>query len=79
MDDLTLFNTDHRIIPSCTKSVRVLYKRQKRKRLKPEDVTLLEHRGRGQGVAVTSSNKTNYFVFSLHIFSKITLVFNSII
>ena len=29
MDDLTLFNADHRIILSCTKSVRALFERQK--------------------------------------------------
>ena len=29
MDDLTLFNSDHRIILSCTKSVRVLFEREK--------------------------------------------------
>ena len=39
MDDLTLFNSDHRIILSCTKSVRVLFERKKRNRLKPQDVT----------------------------------------
>ena len=38
MDDLTLFNSDHRIILSCTKSVRVLFERKKRNRLKPQDV-----------------------------------------
>ena len=39
MDALTLFNTDHRIILSCTKSVRVLFERRKSNRLKPQDVT----------------------------------------
>ena len=39
MDDLTLFNSDHRIILSCTKSVRVLFERKKSNRLKPQDVT----------------------------------------
>ena len=38
MDDLTLFNSDHRIILSCTKSVRVLFERRKSNRLKPQDV-----------------------------------------
>ena len=38
MDDLTLFNSDHRIILSCTKSVRVLFERKKSNRLKPQDV-----------------------------------------
>ena len=41
MDDLTLFNSDHRIILRCTKSVRVLFERKKRNRLKPQDVKLL--------------------------------------
>ena len=40
MDALTLFNSDHRIILSCTKSVRVLFERKKRNRLKPQDVRL---------------------------------------
>ena len=39
MDALTLFNSDHRIILSCTKSVRVLFERKKSNRLKPQDVT----------------------------------------
>ena len=39
MDALTLFNSDHRIILSCTKSVRVLFERRKSNRLKPQDVT----------------------------------------
>ena len=39
MDALTLFNSDHRIILSCTKSVRVLFERRKSKMLKPQDVT----------------------------------------
>ena len=39
MDALTLFNSDHRIILSCTKSVRVLFKRKESNRLKPQDVT----------------------------------------
>ena len=34
MNDMTLFNSDHRIILSCTKSVRVLFER-----LKLQDVT----------------------------------------
>ena len=38
MDALTLFNSDHRIILSCTKSVRVLFARRKN-RLKPQDIT----------------------------------------
>ena len=39
MDDLILFNADHRIILSCTKSVRVLSERQKSKKRKPQCVT----------------------------------------
>ena len=39
MDDLTLFNADHHIILSCTKSVRVLFERQKSKRIKPQDIS----------------------------------------
>ena len=38
MDDLTLFNSDHRIILSCTKSVRVLFERKKSNMLKSQDV-----------------------------------------
>ena len=39
MDDLTLFNSNHRIILSCTKSVMVLFERKKCNRLKPQDIT----------------------------------------
>ena len=39
MDAMTLFNSDQRIILSCTKSVRVLFERRKSNRLKPQDVT----------------------------------------
>ena len=39
LDGLALFNTDHGIILSCTKSVRVLFERQKSKRLNPQDIT----------------------------------------
>ena len=38
MDVLTLFNSDHRIILSCTKSIRVLFERRKSNRIKPQDV-----------------------------------------
>ena len=34
-----MFNSDHRIILSCTKSVRVLFERRKSNRLKPQNVT----------------------------------------
>ena len=39
LDKLTVFNADHRIILSCTKSVRVLFERRKSKKLKPQDVS----------------------------------------
>ena len=52
MDALTLFNSDHRIILSCTKSVRVLFKRRKRNWLKPQDVTY-----NGQVIPSSSSVK----------------------
>ena len=52
MDALTLFNSDHRIIPSCTKSVRVLFERRKSNRLKPQDVTY-----KGQVIPSSSSAK----------------------
>ena len=52
MDALTLFNSDHRIILSCTKSVRVLFERKKSNRLKPQDVT-----NNGQVIPSSSSVK----------------------
>ena len=52
MDDLTLFNSNHRIILSCTKSVRVLFERKKSNRLKPQDVTY-----NGQVIPSSSSVK----------------------
>ena len=52
MDALTLFNSDHRIILSCTKSVRVLFERRKSNRLKPQDVTY-----NGQVIPSSSSVK----------------------
>ena len=39
LDKLTVFNADHRIILSCTKSVRVLFERRKSKKLKLQDVS----------------------------------------
>ena len=39
LDKLTVFNADHRIILSCTKSVRVLFESRKSKKLKPQDVS----------------------------------------
>ena len=52
MDDLTLFNADHRIILRCTKSVKVLFERQKNKMLKPQDITY-----NGQVIPSSSSVK----------------------
>ena len=52
MDALTLFNSDHRIILSCTKSVRVLFERRKSNRLKAQDVTC-----NGQVIPSSSSIK----------------------
>ena len=52
MDALTLFNSDHRIILCCTKSVRVLFERRKTNRLKPQDVTY-----NGQAIPSSSSVK----------------------
>ena len=52
MDALTLFNCDHRIILSCTKSVRVLFERRQSNRLKPQDVTY-----NGQVIPSSSSVK----------------------
>ena len=37
MDDLGLFNSNHRIILRCTKSIKVLFERKKSNRLKPQD------------------------------------------
>ena len=51
-DDLTLFNSNHRIILSCTKSVRVLFERKKSNRLKPQDITY-----NGQVIPSSSSVK----------------------
>ena len=52
LDALTLFNSDHRIILSCTKSVRVLFERRKSNRFKPQDVTY-----NGQVIPSSSSVK----------------------
>ena len=52
MDALTLFNSDHRIILSCTKSIRVLFERRKSNRLKPQDVAY-----NGQVIPSSSSVK----------------------
>ena len=53
LDALTLFNSDHRIILSCTKSVRVLFERKKSNRLKPQDVTY-------DGQVIPSSSPVNF-------------------
>ena len=52
MDALTLFNSDHRIIQSCTKSVMVLFERRKSNRLKPQHVNY-----NGQVIPSSSSVK----------------------
>ena len=52
IDDLILFNSDHRIILSCTKSVRLLFEKKKSNRLKPQDVTY-----NGQVIPSSSSVK----------------------
>ena len=52
LDKLTFFNADHRIILSCTKSVRVLFERRKSKELKPQDVSY-----NGQVIPVSTSVK----------------------
>ena len=39
LDKLTVFNADHRMILSCTKSFRVLFERRNSKKLKPQDVS----------------------------------------
>ena len=52
MDALALFNSDHCIIVSYTKSVRVLFERRKSNRLKPQDVTY-----NGHGIPSSSSVK----------------------
>ena len=52
MDALTLCSSDHRIILSYTKSVRVLFERRKSNRLKPQDVTY-----NGQVIPSSSSVK----------------------
>ena len=57
MDALTLFNSDHRIILSCTKSVRVLFERRKGNRLKPQDVT-------NNGQVIPSSSSVKFFVIT---------------
>ena len=52
MDDLALFNFDHRIILSCTKSIGMLFERKNSNRLKPKDVTY-----NGQVIPSSSSVK----------------------
>ena len=67
MDALNLFNSAHRIILSCTKSVRVLFERRNSNRLKPQDVTY-----NGQ-VIPSSSSSVNF----LGIFFDSALTFRS--
>ena len=54
LDKLTVFNGDHRIILSCTKSVRVLFKRRKSKKLKPQDVSY-------NGQVIPASTSVKFF------------------
>ena len=52
------FNADHRIILSCTKSVRVLFERRKSKKLKPQDVSY-----NGQVIPASTSVKFLGIIF----------------
>ena len=52
-DKLAVFNADHRIILSCTKSVRVLFERRKSKKLKPQDVSY-------NGQVIPASTSVNF-------------------
>ena len=65
---LTLFNSDHRIILSCTKSVRMLFERRKSNRLKPQDVTYS-----GQVIPSSSSVKFLDITFRSHFRTVATL------
>ena len=69
MDDLTLFNVDHRIILSFTKSVCVLFERQKSTKLKPQDVTY-------NGQVIPSSFSVNFLglTFDSALTFKLTFV-----
>ena len=58
MGDLTLFNSDHRIILSCTKSIRMLFERKKSNRLKRQDVTC-------NGQVIPSSSSVKFFGITL--------------
>ena len=58
MDALILFNSNHRIILSCTKTVRVLFERRKSNRFKPQDVTY-----NGQVIPSSSSVKFLGIIF----------------
>ena len=70
MNDVTLFNGDHRIIQIGTKSVRVLFERQKSKRLKPQDVTY-------NGQVIPSSSPLTLLSPSDLTFLKINFIFSS--
>ena len=71
LDKLTVFNADHRIILSCTKSVRALFERRKSKKLKPEDVSY-----NGQVIPASASVKFLGITFdsslTLHTLANIT-------
>ena len=65
MDKKILFNSNHRTILSCTKSVMVLFERKKSNRLKPQDVTY-----NGQVIPSSSSVKFLGIISVLYIFSS---------
>ena len=68
MDALSLFNSDHRTILCCTKSVRVLFERRKSNRLKPHDVTY-----NGQVIPSSPSVKFLGITFLSHFCTVATL------
>ena len=75
MDALTLFNSDHRIVLSCTKSVRVLFERRKRNSLNPQDVTY-----NGQVIPSSSSVKflgITFATLARHRLLKLNYIFST--
>ena len=58
LDKLTIFNADHHIVLSWTKSVRVLFERWKSKKLKPQDVSY-----NGQVIPASTSVKFRGITF----------------
>ena len=73
LDKLTVFNSDHRIILSCTKSVRVLFERQKSKKLKPQDVSY-----NGQVIPASTSVKFLGITLTLLLPSYFTIILSPI-